>query len=286
MESENLSEISGFFSGIFGKFAFSLDELFTLNTVCWLFFQILLAFLGASLASFCMSLASRFCGNFKLFSLRSFCLVCKKKLGILELIPVFSYVFLRARCKHCRAKLPLILFLSELTGAVLLPLCFYLSSSFYDFCILSLFLFNLFLLSLIDLRLKAVPDLLLWSAFFFAFLYAFDEKELVSIFVFEEVGEGFLSQSAIFAGFVFLLKTFTSFLNPFKKDKKEDNLGEADIIILACMSGILGFKGAFGVLFMASVLALPFFLFQKKLAFLPFLSLAFVIIFFYKNLEN
>ncbi len=287
MESENSILLNGFFN--VNEFFF-LNEFFARNRVgnssisefCIL---ILLAFLGASLASFCACMTSRFCGNFKLFTLRSFCFSCKAKLGILELVPVFSYLFLKAKCKHCHAKIPLSLFLSEILGSILLLFCFYLSTNLYDFFILSLFLFNLFLLSLIDLRLKAVPEFLLWSAFFFAFLFAFDEKELVRIFVFEEFGEGFLSQSTIFAGFMFLFKSFLSFVKSFKSALKEESLGEADLIILACMGGILGFKFAFFVLFIACVFALPFFLFQKKVAFLPFLSLAFVIILFYKTLE-
>ncbi|MCH5336584.1 MAG: prepilin peptidase [Campylobacter sp.] len=246
--------------------------------------MILIAILGASLGSFCASLASRFSENFKLFTLRSFCFSCGNKLGIFELVPFFSYLFLKAKCKHCGVKIPFILFLSEIIGVFLLELCFYLSENFYDFLILTLFLFNLFLLSLIDIKLKAVPEFLLWSAFLFAFIYAFDEKEFLNLFVFEEFDSGFLVYAALFAGFMFLLKNFVCFVSSFKEKKNEENLGEADIIILSCMGGILGFKLGFLTLFIASILSLPFFLIQKKLAFIPFLSLAFIMVLFYKNL--
>lgn len=247
---------------------------------------VLMVVLGASLGSFCASLASRFVQNYKLFTPRSFCFSCKEKLGILELIPIFSYLFLKARCKHCKSKIPLTLFLSELMGVFLLGTCFYLSEDFYDFLFLALFLFNLLLLSLIDVELKAVPESLLWSAFFLAFIYTFDEREWVSLFVFEELDGGFLVYAALFAGFMFLLKNFIHFLSPFKREQEDENLGEADVIILACMGGILGFKWGFITLFAASILSLPFFLIRKKLAFIPFLSLAFVMILFCKNLGN
>ena len=228
---------------------------------------IFLAILGASLGSFCMGLASRLTQNHRLFTLHSFCFSCKKRLGIFELVPIFSYLFLRAKCKHCKAKIPLILFLSEILGIILLGFCFYCSKNFYDFLFLTLFVFNLFLLSLIDIKLKAVPEFLLWTAFFFAFLYAFSEKEFINLFIFEELDGGFFFDAMLFAGFMFLL-------------------GEADLILLACMSGILGFKWCFLALFIAAILSLPFFLIQKKLAFIPFLSLAFIAILCYKNWEN
>lgn len=247
---------------------------------------IFLAILGASLGSFCMGLASRLTQNHRLFTLHSFCFSCKKRLGIFELVPIFSYLFLRAKCKHCKAKIPLILFLSEILGIILLGFCFYCSKNFYDFLFLTLFVFNLFLLSLIDIKLKAVPEFLLWTAFFFAFLYAFSEKEFINLFIFEELNGGFFFDAMLFAGFMFLLKNFIAFLSSFKRGEKEENLGEADLILLACMSGILGFKWCFLALFTAAILSLPFFLIQKKLAFIPFLSLAFIAILCYKNWEN
>ena len=72
------------------------------------------------------------------------------------------------------------------------------------------------------------------------------------------------------------------------KNKNEifENLGDADIVIMACMGGILGFKYSFLTLFLASLISLPFFLKIKgrELAMLPFLNTAFVAVLFYKNL--
>ncbi|EAK0087874.1 prepilin peptidase, partial [Campylobacter coli] len=90
-------------------------------------------------------------------------------------------------------------------------------------------------------------------------------------------------QAFIFAGFLFLLKNFIAFLKNFRTKDIQENLGDADIIILASMAGVFGFKSAFIILFLASLLSLPFFIHNKntKLAFLPFINAAFVIYLIY-----
>ncbi|RTJ51346.1 multidrug transporter [Campylobacter jejuni] len=248
--------------------------------------------LGACLGSFCASLASRIIEKKPFFISRSFCFSCDAKLKYYEIIPIFSYIFLKAKCQTCKCHLPISLLINEILGIILLILVYFLSQNFYDFLFLSLFLFNLFLLSLIDIKLKAVPQILLWSAFLFAFFYAFRESEILHFLIFKEFGRGFLLNAFSFGGFVFLLKSLVFFLMNFqKKDEILENLGDADIIIMSCIGGILGFEYGFLVLFIASILTLPFFIFfkikaikEQELAMIPFLNIAFVAVLFYKNL--
>ncbi|ECQ7084998.1 prepilin peptidase [Campylobacter jejuni] len=248
--------------------------------------------LGACLGSFCASLASRIIEKKPFFISRSFCFFCDTKLKYYEIIPIFSYVFLKAKCQTCKCHLPISLLINEILGIILLILVYSLSQNFYDFLFLSLFLFNLFLLSLIDIKLKAVPQILLWSAFLFAFFYAFRESEILHFLIFKEFSGGFLLNAFSFGGFVFLLKSLVFFLMNFqKKDEILENLGDADIIIMSCIGGILGFEYGFLVLLIASILTLPFFIFfkikaikEQELAMIPFLNIAFVAVLFYKNL--
>lgn len=107
--------------------------------------------------------------------------------------------------------MPISLLINEILGIILLILVYSLSQNFYDFLFLSLFLFNLFLLSLIDIKLKAVPQILLWSAFLFAFFYAFRESEILHFLIFKEFSGGFLLNAFSFGGFVFLLKSLVFF---------------------------------------------------------------------------
>ncbi|HEC1563444.1 TPA: prepilin peptidase [Campylobacter upsaliensis] len=232
--------------------------------------------LGAVLGSFCASFVSRICEKKPLFAMRSFCFSCERKLGILELVPLFSYLFLKGRCKTCKAQIPLSAFLSEICGIFLIYLASFCAKSFKEFLALTLFLFVCFSLSLIDLRLKAVPNFLLWIGFFCACLLKILESHLN---VFDMSIFHFFIDAFMFAGFIFLLKSFISFIKNFKNKEVEESLGDADIILLAAFAGAFGFMGAFYVLFIAAFLSLPFFYFafkkgEKELAFLPFISLA------------
>lgn len=48
----------------------------------------------------------------------SYCPNCHHKLGILELIPLFSYLFLGGKCKHCKQKISIRYFLLEILGGI------------------------------------------------------------------------------------------------------------------------------------------------------------------------
>ncbi|MDX2331154.1 prepilin peptidase [Campylobacter hepaticus] len=252
---------------------------------------IFIIILGACIGSFCASIASRIIEKKSLLFPYSFCFFCDARLKFYELIPIFSYIFLRARCSHCARILSFSLILNEILGIILLVLVYFLSYSLYDFLFLSLFLFNFLLLSLIDFKLKAAPQSLLLSAFIFALFYGFKNGEIEYLLIFKEFKEGFFLHAFGFAGFVFLLKSFVFYLMHFqKKNEILDNLGDADIIIMACIAGILGFEYAFLTLFLASLFILPCFIFLKNktskeqgLPMIPFLNTAFVFVLFYKN---
>jgi prepilin signal peptidase PulO-like enzyme (type II secretory pathway) len=85
------------------------------------FWSVLWFFVGTVLGSFLNVLALRYHPESSIFSKknsagRSHCLHCKKKLRVWELIPVFSFLYLRGKCATCGKKLtwqyPVIEFLS------------------------------------------------------------------------------------------------------------------------------------------------------------------------------
>ncbi|MCA9346311.1 prepilin peptidase [Candidatus Saccharibacteria bacterium] len=78
-----------------------------------------LLIIGASLGSFSLVLADRLKSKRDWIKGRSVCDSCGKILGVLDMIPVISYVFTRGRCRYCKVKLtpayPLVEILSALT---------------------------------------------------------------------------------------------------------------------------------------------------------------------------
>ncbi|MDB5204679.1 MAG: prepilin peptidase leader peptidase (prepilin peptidase) / N-methyltransferase [Candidatus Taylorbacteria bacterium] len=102
---------------------------------------------------------------------RSFCFSCGKVLNALELIPVFSFLFQRGKCKSCKTPLswqyPLV---EIITGIVFVIVYFKTLAGFPFVSALSMvFYFAIFsiliVISVYDIRHKIVPDkLALWFA--------------------------------------------------------------------------------------------------------------------------
>ena len=86
----------------------------------WIFL-IFGAIFGAILGSFacCQAWRIRLHLEGKKLGNRSVCLHCGHRLGRLELIPIFSWLFLGGKCKKCKTKIGLMEFFSEITMALI-----------------------------------------------------------------------------------------------------------------------------------------------------------------------
>lgn len=93
---------------------------------------------------------------------RSHCMNCNKQLKWYELIPVFSFLFLRGKCSKCKTKLSIQYPIIEALNGILYVLVFYLNgwdslvlillSSIYCFTVSALIV-----LSVIDFRKNIIP---------------------------------------------------------------------------------------------------------------------------------
>ena len=86
----------------------------------WIFL-IFGAIFGAVLGSFacCQAWRIRLKSEGKRMGNRSVCLHCGHRLGRLELIPIFSWLFLGGKCKKCKTKIGLIEIFSEIMMAII-----------------------------------------------------------------------------------------------------------------------------------------------------------------------
>ena len=115
---------------------------------------------------------------------RSGCMVCQKKLSWYELIPVFSFIFLKGRCKDCQTRISIQYPLVELTTGIIFsflfikfqtlfqinPQSFYLTFIFY-----ALSFSLLLVIAVYDLRHKIISDklVLIFSVVTFLGLFLF-----------------------------------------------------------------------------------------------------------------
>ena len=76
--------------------------------------------LGLAIGSFLNVCIDRLPGGRSIVSPPSQCDQCQRRLSAMDLIPVFSYVWLRGRCRHCQAALPRRLVMVEVATGVML----------------------------------------------------------------------------------------------------------------------------------------------------------------------
>jgi len=83
---------------------------------------------------------------------RSRCPKCNHILGVFDLLPIFSFVFLRGRCRYCRTKISFLYPIIELLSVVLALFTYYFSGFYASSIFLFLSLNILLLASVYDVK--------------------------------------------------------------------------------------------------------------------------------------
>ena len=131
------------------------------NIISTAFLCFWLAVLGAVLGSFLDCAVSRWAAGEAWHTGRSRCTSCGRTLGAAELVPVFSFLFCRGRCRHCGGRIPAECLIAELAGAGAFA-C--LGARFGPGWVLVQWLIAaalLLWLSLVDWKKQVIPDFLL-----------------------------------------------------------------------------------------------------------------------------
>lgn len=114
--------------------------------------------LGCCLGSFADCAAGRLLSGESVVAGRSHCDHCGHVLGVLDLIPLFSWLLLKGHCRYCRAKIPAEAFFVELVSGIACCMIVYR----YDMSVMSLrgilLTVVLMILSLTDLHGWIIPD--------------------------------------------------------------------------------------------------------------------------------
>lgn len=88
----------------------------------------------------------------------SHCVSCNRQLTVLDLIPVFSYIFLRGKCRSCGAKVSPIYALSELATAGLFAFATWQLGITAELAVALLFISLLVIINVSDLAYMLIPD--------------------------------------------------------------------------------------------------------------------------------
>ncbi len=103
----------------------------------------------------------------------SHCGECNHKLGILDLIPVFSYLLLRGRCRYCRAKIPLRLIIIEALTASIFGFLFWRYGISVELGILIVYSSLLIIIFVIDMENYLVLNRITYPAMVLALVFSF-----------------------------------------------------------------------------------------------------------------
>src|SRR3990167_6901908 len=95
---------------------------------------------------------------------RSYCVSCKHELSMMDLIPVFSFLFLKGKCRYCKKNIPPIHIVIELFTAICAGFIF-ASYPFTQALFFSLVLIVLILIFFTDLMYYVIPDIYFYLLF-------------------------------------------------------------------------------------------------------------------------
>ncbi|MGE7890313.1 prepilin peptidase [Bacillus cereus] len=218
---------------------------------------------GMVFGSFFMLVAMRVPLGESIITPRSHCHYCKYVLRPKELIPIISFYIQRGCCTNCKRKIPIMYVAFEcITGSICFLTVYMIGIERELIIILSLFSL-LLIISVTDYLYMLIPDCIL---ILFAVLLI-----LESIFVQLVTW----TDSIVGSGIIFILLYCMQKIYP-------EGLGGGDIKLLSLLGFIVGVKGIFIVLFLASCFSLCFFGIgivlkrievRKPIPFGPFISL-------------
>ncbi len=126
---------------------------------------IILAILGLGIGSFLNCFAFRLDEIETIWKGRSHCPKCRHTLAWYDLIPLLSYVYLKAKCRYCRQKISLIYPFSEILTATVLILLYLKFGITISFAFYALANFILIIILLHDLLTLTIADFLVYIVF-------------------------------------------------------------------------------------------------------------------------
>ncbi|MBE1554570.1 prepilin peptidase [Sporosarcina limicola] len=90
------------------------------------------------------------------------CTTCDRRLGVFDLVPVFSYLFLKGKCRGCGSKISAVYPFMEYVTGVLFALSFYILGFSAELVVALLFMSLLVIITVSDIVYMLIPDKVLF----------------------------------------------------------------------------------------------------------------------------
>lgn len=155
------------------------QNIYTLDIVLTIIFVLL----GLVVGSFLNVVIDRLPAGQSMTYPPSHCSACKKRLAVKDLVPVFSYILLRGRCRYCGERISLRLPLVEAATAISFALIYWFgvtnwhlyTSTSVDYVLIvvvMLYFCLLLVISVIDLDRQLILNWLVYPAMILAFVFS------------------------------------------------------------------------------------------------------------------
>ncbi|NLB24395.1 MAG: prepilin peptidase [Clostridiales bacterium] len=203
-----------------------------------LFFKVLLGTLiflfGASIGSFASAFIFRYERHLSIVKGRSICPSCNTTLKWYDLIPVFSFLLLKRKCRYCKAPIPLEGFLMEVGFGALAAFLFFAYNMSYYFLYIFFILSVLLCIFIVDCRTMEIP----YSLNIALLLLGITEGFISSDITWLERGIGLIVVSLPLLILALVIK---------------ESFGGGDIFLMASAGVLLGYKLLIFALFVGLV---------------------------------
>ncbi|MCE7793496.1 A24 family peptidase [Salipaludibacillus sp. CUR1] len=194
---------------------------------------------GAVLGSFYNVAGLRVPKNLSVIKPPSFCPACQHRLTWIELIPVFSYLFQKGRCRNCSSRISSKYPLFELSTAILFTSAPLIVGWTVELIVALVFISLVVIISVSDLETMLIPDKFL---IFFLCL-------IVPLRIIEPLTPWWDSVAG--AAFGFLLFLLLAVLS-------KGGMGGGDIKLIGVAGVVLGFQGVLLTVFLSSFIGAMF----------------------------
>lgn len=230
--------------------------------------------LGAVIGSFLNVLIYRLPENMSIVKPGSHCFSCGEPIKWYDNIPIFSYLILRGKCRHCKASFSAQYCLIELFTGILYALIYIK----YGYNLMTLVMFTvvscLIVVFFIDLKHFIIPDSMIITILIASIASFFLKSDVLAVSTLDK----FLSIALVVLIFLAI------FIG--EKICKKELMGRGDIKLFFVIGLLLGIKILFlGIFFAACIALIAELIFRKSkrqvIPFGPYLSLSFTLMIFF-----
>ncbi len=204
--------------------------------------MVVFALLGMTIGSFLNVLIDRLPAGQSIAFPASHCASCQRRLTVRELVPVFSYLWLRGRCRHCQAPIPRrLLWVETGTGALFVFLYWHYGLG-PELAVAAVYFCLFVVLMVIDLEHGLILNRLVYPGIVLALILGAIGEFLPDLEIVPDI-TGAAAGGAIGLG-LFLLIVVIS----------RGGMGWGDVKMAALIGVVCGFPLVFVALFLAVVL--------------------------------